>query len=119
MAAGFDDFLRKPFTENMIFDILTKHLGVQYIYEDLSADLAVEASLDDRTPTEIISAELEIMGAEWRSQIYTSTIEGDVDRIRQLIQEISATESSLKKVLEKLSHQYEFEQILNLIETAK
>jgi len=33
LSAGCDDFIRKPFKENMIFEALTKHLGVTYIYE--------------------------------------------------------------------------------------
>ncbi len=111
LAVGFDDFLRKPFTENMIFDALSKHLGVQYIYEELDT----ENHLGDRALADLIPTELAAMGAEWRSQLSNATIEGDIDHIRQLIQEIPATASSLKKNLEKLTQQFEFEQILDLI----
>ncbi len=32
LAAGCDDFLRKPFTESEIYDALARHLGVQFQY---------------------------------------------------------------------------------------
>ena len=110
MAAGFDDFLRKPFTENMIFDILTKHLGVQYIYEEsiLENDLEKENLL--------ISTDLAIMSEKWRSQLYIATIEGDINLIMELIQEIPATKTSLVKNFTKLASEFELQQIIDLIE---
>jgi len=37
LSAGCDDFVRKPFAEHSIFDILAKHLGVKYILEETSS----------------------------------------------------------------------------------
>ena len=34
LSAGCDDFVRKPFHTKAIFDIMAKHLGVGYIYQD-------------------------------------------------------------------------------------
>src|SRR5208283_384406 len=33
MAAGCDDFVRKPFREQEIFDALARHLRLKFIYE--------------------------------------------------------------------------------------
>ncbi len=33
LAEGFDDFIRKPFREGEIFDMLARHLGVRFVYE--------------------------------------------------------------------------------------
>lgn len=49
LAAGCDDFVRKPYRESEIFDALTKHLGVYFRYaetldtasEQLSAEMAM------------------------------------------------------------------------------
>ena len=42
LSAGCDDFMRKPFKEYTIFEVLTKHLGVKYIYaENNDQNLAV------------------------------------------------------------------------------
>jgi CheY-like chemotaxis protein len=34
LSAGCDDFLRKPFREHEIFDLLHKHLGIRFVYEE-------------------------------------------------------------------------------------
>ena len=34
LSVGYDDFIRKPFHENDIFDAIEKHIGVQYVYEE-------------------------------------------------------------------------------------
>ncbi|NJL90615.1 MAG: response regulator [Coleofasciculaceae cyanobacterium SM2_1_6] len=115
IAAGFDNFLRKPFTEQMIFDLLTQHLGVQYIYEKSPVNLARAENKGDRIPTEIIFAELELMGAEWRSKLAQATVEGDLEQMHQLILQMPASASHLMKVLEKLTQQFKFDEIIELV----
>ncbi len=114
LSAGCDDFVRKPFTENIIFEMLTKHLDMQYIYEEPAIpDSIASPSLETLTPTD-----LEIMSSKWRSQLYRFTIEGDSDRMMELIQEIPPPSSPLAKALERLTNQFEFEQIIKLLESA-
>ncbi len=114
-AAGFDDFLRKPFIEKMIFDLLSQHLGVQYLYEESAANPLQETNLDDRISSEILSAELELMGAEWRSRLHQATVEGDLEQMHQLILQMPPSASHLMKVLEKLTRQFEFDEIIELV----
>jgi len=115
LSAGCDDFVRKPFTENIIFEMLTKHLDMQYIYEEPAIpDSIASPSLETLTPTD-----LEIMSSKWRSQLYRFTIEGDSDRMMELIQEIPPPSSPLAKALERLTDQFEFEQIIKLLESAQ
>jgi signal transduction histidine kinase/CheY-like chemotaxis protein len=38
LAAGCDDFLQKPCSEQTIFNVLAKHLGVKYLYKETSTD---------------------------------------------------------------------------------
>jgi len=109
LSAGCDDFLRKPFKEQTIFDSLTKHLGVQFIYEQTS-----EMDMSQQTQTSLTSADLEIMSPEWRSQLHQAAVEADSDRVMQIIREIPATEVQLAKSLEKLNHQFEFDEIIEL-----
>ncbi|HSF76201.1 MAG TPA: AAA family ATPase, partial [Microcoleus sp.] len=37
LSIGCDDFVRKPFREANIFDVLHKHIGVQFVFEELNA----------------------------------------------------------------------------------
>ncbi len=52
MASGMDDFIRKPYRPEEIFDCLTRHLGVRFVYEDtppVAAPLAV-APMKEQSP---------------------------------------------------------------------
>jgi DNA-binding LytR/AlgR family response regulator len=46
MAAGCDDFIRKPYRDVDIVDALSKHLGVRFVYEDGPPPATVAVSLD-------------------------------------------------------------------------
>ncbi|MEA5576364.1 hypothetical protein [Anabaena sp. UHCC 0451] len=53
LSAGCDDFLRKPFAEQTIFDALAKHLGVQYIFAQTNSPV-----LDDVAESALTSQQL-------------------------------------------------------------
>ena len=109
LSAGCDDFLRKPFKEQTIFDALHKHLGVQFVYEDL------EVTTDHSPATSSMSINLAIMGEEWRSQLYVAAIEADGNYIMELLQKIPPTESHTAKLLENLARQFDFDAIMELV----
>ncbi len=114
LSAGCDDFLRKPFKEQVIFEALTKHLGVQYIYGQLPDDQLIH---DGDNPM-IGSTDLAILMAmsdEWRSQLSEAAIEGDSNRVMGLIQEIPDKESTVIKILETFARQFEFDEIVELL----
>jgi len=114
LSAGCDDFLRKPFKEQIIFDALTKHLGVQYIYEELSNDhLIHDGGKFTLESTDL--AILKLMSDEWRSQLSEAAIEGDSNQVMALIQAIPAQESNAIKILEKFARQFEFDEIVELL----
>ena len=113
LSAGCDDFLRKPFKEQIIFDALNKHLGVQFVYEDL------EASVDHCPETNSTSLNLAIMGEEWRSRLYVAAVEADGNYIMELLQKIPPTESHTAKFLENLARQFDFDEIIELVFSIK
>ena len=114
LSVGCDDFLRKPFKEQVIFEALTKHLGVQYIYENLADDnLVNDGSKPMLASTDL--AILKLMSDEWRSQLSEAAIEGDSNRVMALIQEIPEKESTVIKTLETFARQFEFDEIVELL----
>jgi CheY-like chemotaxis protein len=47
LSEGCDAYVRKPFRDSEIFDEFEKHLGIQFIYEEVSAAISKEIR---RTP---------------------------------------------------------------------
>lgn len=117
LSTGCDDFLHKPFKEQVIFEALTKHLGVQYIYEKLTDD----NSINDGSKTMLLSPDLAILTAmsdDWRSQLAEAAIEGDSNRVMAIIRAIPDQESAAVKTLEKFARQFKFDEIVELLNEA-
>jgi signal transduction histidine kinase/DNA-binding response OmpR family regulator len=110
LSAGCDDFIRKPFKENMIFEALTKHLGVTYIYEQNQ-----EQDHSSLETAKLSTKNFEIMPQQWLKQLSEAALEANTEKVITLIGEISSTEIFLTQSLTKLVQKFEFEQIFDLI----
>jgi hypothetical protein len=55
------------------------------------------------------------MSDEWRSELSEAAIEGDSNRVMALIQAIPDTESAVIKILETFARQFEFDEIVELL----
>ncbi|MBD2185703.1 hybrid sensor histidine kinase/response regulator [Aerosakkonema funiforme] len=111
LSAGCDDFLRKPFVEHTIFDTLSKHLGVQYIYAETQP-----LKLEDLSENTLTSQHLTCMPKEWINKLYDAALEANTNLSLQLIAEITPTETRLSQFLTQLVRKFQFEQLIDLIE---
>lgn len=111
LAAGCDDFVRKPFRDSEIFDKMAQYLGVRYLYEQstLSALPQTLGTLKSLTP-----ADLAVMSAEWIAQVHKATLCGDDELMLQLIAQIPLEQVSLANTLTDLVNNFDFEQIERL-----
>ncbi|MEB3886502.1 ATP-binding protein [Lyngbya sp. CCY1209] len=109
VAAGCDDFVRKPFREAVIFEILEKYLKVCYVYEqtDGSAGRKADFSLD--------VARLEVMPTDWLVQFRQAAIDLDDDWALELIAKIPENHASLATALTDCVNQFRFDIIIDLI----
>jgi signal transduction histidine kinase/DNA-binding response OmpR family regulator len=113
LSAGCDDFVRKPFRENVIFETMTKHLGVQYIYEE-EAPSSTEFKRQNLTPED-----LQVMPSEWLEQMYQAAVELDDELMLELIKKISPVNQALIDNLKHLVDSFQVKQIRQLIEDIK
>ncbi|OIP71797.1 MAG: hybrid sensor histidine kinase/response regulator [Oscillatoriales cyanobacterium CG2_30_40_61] len=111
LSSGCDDFIRKPFTEHNIFETLTKHLGVRYIYSETKPSVS-DVTLDST----LTSQQLTCMPKEWIIELYQATLEANTGLVMQLITQIPNMETHLIQSLTQLVRKFEFEQIINLVE---
>jgi signal transduction histidine kinase/CheY-like chemotaxis protein len=118
LAAGCDDFVRKPFRENEVFDVLTRHLGVQFLYETaetgaVAAQIGATAA-DEATTTESLCIALQALPPAWQADFQQAAITLDAERIAALIAEIRPQAPRLAETLAKWLHDFDYEKIIQL-----
>jgi signal transduction histidine kinase/CheY-like chemotaxis protein len=109
-AAGCDDFVEKPFAENIIFDKMAQHLGIRYVYEFISSSTTSNLNSNFKLTAE----SLNVMPDQWLTQLEQAAIVLDQDLLTQLVQKISPEHPDFKNALQKEVNNFDFDQILNL-----
>ncbi len=112
LAAGFTDFLTKPFETTAIFQQLGTHLGLQYRYAD--AINAITSPIPTADFQSLQPSTLQIMPPEWIMALYQATLNCSSQEVEGLISQIPVQHSFLRKSLQRLIHNYEFEILMNL-----
>jgi CheY-like chemotaxis protein len=116
LSAGCDDFMRKPFREEEIFNAMQKHLGVRYVYEDSQEDdSANQEEEKDAFTVEAIAQ----LPPELVVNLERSLIQGDLDLVETIIEEISGHNANLAKAIKTHANNFNFDAILNLIAEGK
>jgi len=113
LAAGCDDFVRKPFRTEEIFDLLAHHLGVRFTYADDQP-----RSVAARPDAETLQAALASLPAALVSALKEGIELGDMDMIDEAIARIPAQHSALSETLKQLTYQFEYDKILDLLRKA-
>jgi len=106
LAAGCDDFMRKPFYEANIVELLHKHLGVRFVYEE-----SQKSEVKDRLTVEAITA----LPAEWRADLKQAILDVDLDHVAMLIEQIRDQDTVLADMLKEYIRNFEYRKILQLI----
>ncbi len=112
MAAGMDDFIRKPFKSAEIFDCLTRNLGVRFLRDQSGAD-------NGAAPTVALDpAGLAALPAELRRQLHDAVIELDGPRISDVAARIAELDPGLGAILAHQADRLAYTPILRAIEAA-
>ena len=114
LAAGCDDFLPKPTTQQVLFDKLAQHLGVRYLYE-----AAVTTNKKPITPKVCPSPTdlrkyISHMPAEWTEQLLQAAVKGSDQLIFPLLAQIPDNHAPLATVLAEWAKSFQFDKIANL-----
>jgi len=120
LSIGCDDFLRKPFEQQQIFDILSKHLGVRFVYEQVEP--APHLKPVDRAAVQ--DADLELaerlaaLPSKWVTRLQQAIILGEWTAIAELIAQIREQDAELGQALAALAHQFEHDRMLTIMRQA-
>jgi signal transduction histidine kinase/CheY-like chemotaxis protein len=114
LSSGCDNFVRKPFQEKVIFEIMAKHLGISYLYEEkISPSQVLSLPIEPFNLSEFMTA----MSKEWVMQLHTAALDADSELVNQMIDEISDIDASAIQILRNWVNNFEFEKILDLTES--
>jgi len=111
LAAGCDDFLRKPFREGQIFQILEKLLGIEFIYEEDQSAFEGESKPD--------SIQIGTLPADLRDNLLVALTEHDPYQIEVIMTEIETEFPEQASWLRPLANEFKYDQLIALIETAE
>ena len=113
LSAGCDDFVRKPFHKEVIFDIMAKHLGVRYIYEE--QQLPSPPSNVTGEPLNF-SYLLTAMSKKWLIKLHEAALEADSELVSEILEEIPEFQALELQTLRGWVNKFQFEKILDLTE---
>lgn len=113
LSAGCDDFVRKPFHEQPIFELMAKHLGINYIYESLELDSPFNNATEE--PLNLIRV-LAVMSEKWIVKLYEAALDADSELVFKLLEKIPSSYVLEIQTLRDWVKKFEFEKILDLIE---
>jgi signal transduction histidine kinase/streptogramin lyase len=115
LSAGCDDFLRKPFRETEIFDLMSKHLGVRYVYEKtVNLPETIKINREVLTPTALAALPNELL-----SELENAATSCDMEMINLIIDKIFMHNADLANALETLASDFRYEEISALIISRK
>ncbi|HEY9833733.1 MAG TPA: MASE1 domain-containing protein, partial [Stenomitos sp.] len=113
LSAGCDDFLRKPFREADIFEIIHKHIGVRFVYEDpTQRDSSLNRNGDQDALT---AAALATLPQEWVTHLEQAILHVDLKLTLALIEQIRSENEPLANALNDCIDNFQYDRILSLI----
>lgn len=117
ITAGCDDFLRKPFHENEIFDLLHKHLGVRFVYEDVEG---YKARGEGQMVEDMLTAEaLTALSEKVRRELHQAVENLDVTATHHSIERIRQQNVTLAEALADLVNGYRFDMLQKFLEKSE
>lgn len=115
LAAGCDDFIRKPFRIEELCDRMSKHIGAKFIY--------AEDEIETETEKNIVPEEEKIalnpqtfsrLPALWRQQFYKAASRADDEEMLDLIQHLDPAYQNVAILLSELVENFQLDRLLEL-----
>ena len=113
LATGADDFVSKPFRETELLEKIGRLLGVKYVYAEESVSVAAKPEALEALTSESLTG----LPGELVRQIREATINADLDRMLELIQQAATHDARAANGLRSLAERFDYQKLLDLIPT--
>jgi len=111
LDAGMDDFVRKPYRFDDIYDCLARQLGIKYLYQS-------DISGERLPPVALTPSMLAALPAALRMELRDALESLDCERIGSAIRKVGTTDVELSRILFQLAENFEYPSILNALHQA-
>jgi signal transduction histidine kinase/FixJ family two-component response regulator len=111
LEAGCDDFVRKPVREEVIFEKITQHLGVQFEYAELESVHGSEESAV-LTPAALAGLPTDLVAS-----LRQAVLMADIDQVKALIGQIRDRDAALAERLRYLAENFQIDQLHALVQS--
>ena len=108
LAAGSDDFVRKPFREQELLNTIARHLGIEYVYEKGDKVKTAETPL---TVSDMTAIPLHLLDG-----LHQATIQADIDLMGHYIKQIGKVAPHIGQLLTECTNKFDYDQIIALTE---
>ncbi|NER78906.1 MAG: response regulator [Leptolyngbya sp. SIO1D8] len=120
LEAGCDDFVRKPFQSDQIFQKIAQYLPVRYLYT--TNVKSASASANKITANSAISIEqvkeaLKTVPQEWVHAMQQAAIKGSDEHILKLVKALPSKQSKLAEIIGAWAKDFQFDLILKILQS--
>jgi hypothetical protein len=120
LSAGCDDFVRKPFREADIFEMMGKHIGVRYVYEETEEETErAVPTIQAEAGAALTATNLAALPSDLLSNLEQAATRLDTAMITSLIDEIRAHSTGMADGLASLANEFRYDEISTLIHEAR
>lgn len=124
LSAGCDDFMHKPFREEVLWEKIAQHLGVRYLYEEseVKEDRRGRPSGErtdnsqDANPTQSLDFHLSQMPREWVEELERAALKCLDHEIIRLCEQIPEAHAPLANTLRDWADNFLFDRVIELIQ---
>ena len=115
LAAGCDDFICKPFQEEVLLKVIATHLGIRYTYLNQQISIIPQSPPQLSIQSAILTSQsLSIMSLQWLQELEHASSALDDILVMHLIKQIPATETELINSLLGLIENFRLDIILKV-----
>ncbi|BAU66029.1 two-component hybrid sensor and regulator [Stanieria sp. NIES-3757] len=114
LAFGCDDFVRKPFRHEELFEKMAQYLGVQYIYQEKNQSNSKAGKIDLSAQLTLHPESFQTMSPEWIEEVFQRASQGNDLQLIELIKHIPPEQADLAETLTNLIENFKFDEIINL-----
>ncbi|MCS6885935.1 MAG: ATP-binding protein [Acidobacteriota bacterium] len=111
LNSDFDGFVMKPFREEMLFDLLAKHLQCEFICEDM------EGLTDSQDTSAVFGREtLQQIPKSYLDSLREALLLGDTEQAHEVITLIKKYDEQIAEQMSKLVRRYQFERLFKFLD---